>query len=136
MQPNMKTELGRITILVRDCDEAYEFYEKNLGCKKFFDLVDEKGRRYLHVGFNSELAAGIWLCEAETEEQMNCIGNQTAGKPVMVIYTDSLPQLYDKLVANGTRITREPVTINEQQFLQFTDLYGNEIVAAEKDSTS
>ncbi len=127
----MKSELGRVTILVKDCDEAYEFYEKNLGCRKFFDLTDEKGRRYLHVGFDSELTAGIWLSEAETEEEVERIGNQTGRKPALVIYTDSLAEFYDRLVGNGTEITKEPGTVNDQQFLGFRDLYGNEIVVVE-----
>lgn len=127
----MKTQLGRITILVTDCDEAYEFYEKNLGCKKFFDLIDENGRRYLHVGFDTDIAAGIWLCEAETEEQKCRIGDQTGGKPAFVLYTDSFVEFYDNLLSNGTKIKREPATVNDYQVLHFVDLYGNEIVVAE-----
>lgn len=127
----MKTELGRVTILVNNCDEAYEFYEKNLGVKKFFDLVGENGKRYLHVGFDSELAAGMWLSEAEGDEEIKRVGNQTAGKPVLVIYTDSLPAFYDRLLQNGTGIRREPETVNEQQVLEFEDLYGNTIVVVE-----
>ncbi len=127
----MKNQLGRITILVKDCDEAYEFYEKNLGCKKFFDLLDESGKRYLHVGFDTDIAAGIWLCEAETEEERKRIGDQTGGKPAFVIYTDSFAEFYDNLISNGTRIKKEPATVNDYRVLHFIDLYGNEIVAAE-----
>ncbi len=127
----MKTELGRVTILVKDCDEAFEFYEKNLGCKKFFDLVMENGKRYLHLGFEPDLSAGIWLSEAEDDDELRRVGNQTGKKPVLVVYTDSIAEFYDRLVANGTTITREPKSADEQQSVQFTDLYGNQIVAVE-----
>lgn len=128
----MKTELGRITILVKDCDEAYDFYEKNLGCKKFFDLVDSHGKRYLHVGFDTDLAAGIWLSEAETEEEFTRIGDQTGGKPAFVVYTDSFDEFHERLISNGTEIIEEPAVSHGHKSVHFRDLYGNIIVAVDK----
>lgn len=124
----MKTELGRIVILVNDYDEAFDFYEKNLGCKKFFDLTDERGLRFLHVGFNSESNAGIWFLKPETEEQSKRVGNQTAGQPVFVLYTDSFEELIEKLMQNKVNIIREPEITPDSMSLNFLDLYGNEIV--------
>ena len=124
----MNTELGRIVILVNDYDEAFEFYEENLGCKKFFDLTDEKGFRYLHIGFNSESTAGVWFLKAETKEQKACVGNQTGGQPVFVLYTDSFEEQLEKLVKNEIKIVGEPAVTPESMSLNFLDLYGNEIV--------
>ncbi|MBK8549717.1 MAG: VOC family protein [Ignavibacteria bacterium] len=124
----MKTEFGRIVILVNDYDEAFDFYEKNLGCKKFFDLTDERGLRYLHVGFNSESNGGIWFLKAETEEQKGRVGNQTSGQPVFVLYTDSFEELMEKLIQNKVNIIREPEVTPDSMSLNFLDLYGNEIV--------
>ena len=124
----MKTELGRIVILVNDYDEAFKFYEENLGCKKFFDLTDRKNLRYMHVGFNSESTAGIWFLLAETEEQKKRVGNQTAGQPAFVLYTDSFEKLLNKFLENGVKILRDPEVTSEFMSLNFLDLYGNEIV--------
>ncbi len=124
----MKTEFGRIVILVNDYDEAFNFYEKNLGCKKFFDLTDDKDRRYLHVGFNSESIGGIWFLKAVTDEQKKRVGNQTAGQPVFVLYTDSFEELMNTLIENKVEIIREPEITDDSMSLSFLDLYGNEIV--------
>ena len=124
----MKTELGRLVILVNDYDEAFKFYEENLGCKKFFDLTDERGLRYLHVGFNSESIAGIWFLKAETDEQKDRVGNQTAGQPVFALYTDSFEELLETLRKNKVKITKEPEVSSDSMSLNFLDLYGNEIV--------
>ncbi len=124
----MKTELGRIVILVNDYDEAFKFYEENLGCKKFFDLTDERNLRYLHIGFHSESTAGIWFLKAETEEQKNLVGKQTADQPVFVLYTDSFQELFEKFLENKVKILRDPEVTQEYMSLSFLDLYGNEIV--------
>lgn len=124
----MKTELGRIVILVNDYDEAFKFYEENLGCKKFFDLTDERNLRYLHIGFHSESTAGIWFLKAETEEQKNLVGKQTADQPVFVLYTDSFQELFEKFLENKVKILRDPEVTQEYMSLNFLDLYGNEIV--------
>lgn len=131
----MKTELGRIVILVNDYDEAFKFYEVNLGCKKFFDLNDDRNLRYLHVGFNSESTAGIWFLKAETDEQKKCVGNQTAGQPVFVLYTDSFQEIFEKFLENEVKILRDPEVTKEYMSLNFLDLYGNEIVLVQLANT-
>ena len=124
---NKKTELGRVVLLVNDYDEAFDFYEKNLGCKKFFDLTDKKGLRYLHIGFNSESSAGIWFLKAKTDEEKERVGNQTSGQPVFVLYTDSFDDHLEKLLENEVSIVREPEITEEYMLLNFSDLYGNVI---------
>ncbi|HMQ68300.1 MAG TPA: VOC family protein [Ignavibacteria bacterium] len=123
----MNTKLGRVVILVKDYDEAFEFYEKNLGCKKFFDLTDDRGLRYLHVGFNSESSAGIWFLKAITDEEKERVGNQTSGQPVFVLYTDSFDDHLETLINNEVKIVREPEITEEYMLLNFLDLYGNVI---------
>jgi len=126
----MELSLGRIILLVNDYDEAFEFYERALLCKKFFDIT-EKGQRFLHISLNANDKAGIWFLKAETDEQKLRVGNQTSGQPVFVIYTDSLEEYYNHLVNENVRIVRKPVDIPEYKFFHFLDLYGNEIVMVE-----
>ncbi|MEO8664166.1 MAG: VOC family protein [Ignavibacteria bacterium] len=124
----MKTELGRVVLLVENYDEAFKFYEKILGCKKFFDLKDETGQRFLHICFDSESPAGIWFLKADTEEQKSRIGNQTSGIPVFVLYTDSFEELLERFIQNNIKIVKGPEVTAEAMSLNFLDLYGNEIV--------
>lgn len=126
----MELCLGRIIVLVSDYDEAFEFYERVLLCKKFFDIT-ENGQRFLHIGLNANDKAGIWFLKPQTEEQKLRIGNQTGGQPVFVIYTDSLEEFYNHLINENVKIVREPVEIPEYKYFHFLDLYGNEIVMVE-----
>lgn len=126
----MDIEFGRITILVNDYDEAFAFYEKALSCKKFFDLV-ENDRRFLHVGLNAKDKSGIWFLKAETSEQKKLVGNQTVGMPLMVLYTDSIDELYDHMNNLEIKITKELTEKEDSKYFQFHDLYGNEIVMVE-----
>ncbi len=124
----MTVKLGRVVILVNDYDEAFKFYEENLGCKKFFDLTNDEGKRFLHISFDSDSIGGIWFLKAESEEQKKRVGNQTSGQPVFVLYTNSFEELLDKLVENKVVIVKDPSLNGNSMSLNFLDLYGNEIV--------
>lgn len=132
----MNIELGRIVILVNDYDEAFKFYEENFGCKKFFDLTDGTGQRFLHISFGSESTAGIWFLKAETGEQQSRVGNQTGGQPALVLYTDSFDLLIEKLIRNQIKIIKETEITDEYISLSILDLYGNEIVIVERRNKS
>lgn len=127
---NTYITFGRIIILVNDYDEAFKFYERTLNCKKFFDL-NENGERFLHISLNSNDKTGIRLIKAETEEQKARVGNQTGGLPLFALYTNSLDEFYNHLIAQEVTIIKEPFEKEESKYFHFLDLYGNEIVLVE-----
>lgn len=127
----MKSYLGRTIILVKDYGEAFRFYKKNFGFGAIFDYTTEAGDRYLHIGTDPQDSCGIWFLEAQTDEQKQRVGNQTAGMPTMVIYTTSLEEQYDKLKANEVQIVKEPVRQAQFKYLHCLDLYGNELIITE-----
>jgi predicted enzyme related to lactoylglutathione lyase len=127
----MKTYLGRVVILVKDQDRAFEFYEKNFGCKKLHDSISESGKRYLHVAFMSDLNCGLWFLLPETEEGNNMIGEQTAGHPTLVIYTDEIEVLYESLIRNKVTITEKLKVLPGSKFFHCLDLYGNILTVVE-----
>lgn len=131
----MKVDLGRSVILVKDYDEAYEFYKDNFGCKKFFDITEDDGKRYLHICFDSETRAGVWFLLAETEEQKEMVGRQTGGLPVLVLYTDDFEELYENISNNDVKFKSEPDITKEYKSVSLYDLYGNEIVIVQSLST-
>ncbi|MBA4145777.1 MAG: hypothetical protein DI538_05855 [Azospira oryzae] len=125
----MKISLGRTVLLVRDYDEALHFYETNLNAKKISDTISESGKRYLHIRFEDK-AFGIWLLKAETPQQLEQVGKQTASMPALVFYTDDLMEAYRQLLRHKVTISKPPVNGGEGEFsfLHFLDLYGNEMV--------
>ncbi|MTI32280.1 VOC family protein [Xanthovirga aplysinae] len=126
-----KNHIGRIVLLVEDYEEAYAFYHKNFGFKKLFDLTTDVGQRFLHVGTEASNAIGIWFLKAEGKEQIKQIGKQTSDQPTMVIYTNSLMELYERIKNNSAKIKTEPVITPEYKFFHCFDLYGNELVVVE-----
>lgn len=130
----MNLSFGRIVILVNDYDEAYEFYERVLLCKKFFD-IEENGQRFLHIGLNATDKSGLWFLKADSKEQKNLVGKQTGGMPLFVVYTDSIDDFYSHLLNQEVVITKEPAEKEDSKYFQFLDLYGNEIVMVEMKTT-
>src|SRR5690606_11909323 len=119
----MQTSLGRAIVLVNDYDDAFRFYEKNFFCKKIFDGTGPDGQRFLHIGFpGDDNSIGIWFLKAESEAQQDRVGQQTAGQPMLVIYTDDCEKLYKRLQANGVSIAEHLVITTGSKFFHCLDL--------------
>ncbi len=103
----MKNYPGRMILLIEDYEKARSFYENNFGFKKIYDVTTDAGQRFLHMGSDSTDKFGIWFLKAESKEQKERIGNQTAGQPTLVIYTTSLDLLNKKLNENKIRFISE-----------------------------
>lgn len=127
----MKNQIGRMVILVEDYDQALHFYQSNFGFKILHDVTTDVGQRFLHIGTEKMDALGIWFLKAQGKEEQQKVGSQTSGQPAMVIYTDSLTELYEKMKGNGVKMKTEPVITPEYKFFHCFDLYGNEIVVVQ-----
>ncbi|WP_101254576.1 VOC family protein [Streptomyces barkulensis] len=120
--------LGRLTVLVDDPDDALAFYRDVLGLRVLYDRT-AGGYRYLHLGVPGQEGAGLWLMPATGEEERRLVGRQTGGQPLLVLHTDDLGAVADRLREHGVRMwdLREGA---DGGSLHFADLYGNVIVAA------
>jgi predicted enzyme related to lactoylglutathione lyase len=123
----MFSNLGRIVILIEDYDQALQFYSEKLGFEKIVD-IDAGERRYLHIRLPGQGNTGIWLMKAESDAERARIGNQTAGQPCMVFYTDDFNSTYNELVRKDVRFVKAPREEAGATFAHFVDLYGNEII--------
>lgn len=123
--------VGRTVILVRDLSEAYAWYTETLG----FTTIFNNGQ-FIHVGPADHQKVGVWLLQAESEEQRALVGRQNGGAPVMVLYTDDCRSTYQDLSARGVRFASEPRETSDDAVVHFYDLYGNHFVLVElKDGT-
>lgn len=123
----MMNSLVHVALVVRDYDEAIEFYTGKLG----FTLVEdtfqpEQNKRWVVVApAGSERGATLLLARASTAEQEKFIGNQTGGRVFLFLSTDDFDRDYQRFVAAGVTFTRPPTQASYGTVAVFEDLYGN-----------
>ena len=121
----MKNKIALITLLVRDYDEAIQFYTQRLG----FDLLEDSAlseeKRWVRVRSKESEGMSLLLAKATSEEEKKAIGNQTGGRVFLFIYTDDFRQAHELLVRNKVEIVRGPSEEVYGSVLVFKDLYGN-----------
>ncbi len=125
----MIKRLARVTILVRDQDEALWFYTEALGLEKRTDLALEPGMRWLTVAPKDQNDLEIVLQkpspEMHGEEGAKKMLEQVGKGTTWVFYTDDCRAEYEVLRSRGVRFTSSP---QEQPYgteAVFVDLYGN-----------
>jgi predicted enzyme related to lactoylglutathione lyase len=121
--------LGRVVVLVRDYDEALDFYCTAFGAHVLFDAPSPLGGRYLHVGFGGETGAGIWLLRVGPDAER--VGRQTGGEPVAVFYTSDVEGAVARVTEAGGAILRPVESTGDASFAHVADLYGNVFVLVE-----
>ena len=122
----MNQALGLVALLVRDYDEALDFYTRALGFELVEDTpVPEQGKRWVVVRPPGSRGACLLLARAGNEAQLQHVGSQTGGRVFLFLYTDDLRRDHARFVANGVRFVREPQQQPHGEVAVFADLYGN-----------
>lgn len=123
----MKRFIAQISLLVRDYDEALDFYINVLGFVVVEDTVLSHGKRWVVIRPSNAQNQGcnLLLAKATGDEQEQCIGNQAGGRVFLFLYTDDFEREHELLVAKGVKIVRAPSDEVYGKVLVFRDLYGN-----------
>ncbi len=122
----MNQVIAHVALVVRDYDEALDFYVGVLG----FRLVEdsprpEQDKRWVVVAPPGGSATSLLLARASTPEQQALIGNQTGGRVFLFLQTDDFWRDHDRLVAAGVTFVRPPAEQDYGTVAVFRDLYGN-----------
>lgn len=122
----MKQDIAHVALVVRDYDEAIDFYTRKLG----FTLVEdeyqpEQDKRWVIVAPPGSTGATLLLARASTAEQVRFIGNQAGGRVFLFLSTDDFQRDYDRMIAAGVEFVRPPVAAPYGTVAVFLDLYGN-----------
>lgn len=120
----MKQRLVHIALVVRDYDEAIEFYTKKLNFNLVEDTKLSDVKRWVMVSPPGSECC-LLLARAATAEQETRIGNQTGGRVFLFLYTDSFERDYQNLLDRGVTIVRPPSKEPYGTVAVFSDLYGN-----------
>ena len=122
----MKQSLALVAIVVRDYDEAIDFYTRVLG----FTLVEdtyqpEHDKRWVVVSPPEAKESRILLARASNDEQHAHVGNQTGGRVFLFLHTDDFRRDYERYRAAGVEFVRPPTEQPYGTVAVFKDLYGN-----------
>ncbi|MGL3821546.1 VOC family protein [Sphingopyxis sp. R3-92] len=123
-----RQSLAHIALVVRDYDEAIDFYVGTLGFTLVADEYQpEQEKRWVLVASpgNPTGGATILLARASSAEQSKFIGDQAGGRVFLFLQTDDFQRDYQRLLDKGVRIEREPVDADYGTVAVFLDLYGN-----------
>lgn len=121
--------LGRVVVLVDDVDEAAAFYDSALGFAVLHDQTTD-GYRRVHIGVPGQDGVGLWLLPIVGEEDRSLLGRQAGGYPLIVLYTEDLQAVQDRLRSLHVRTWNERDDL-ESRSLHLADLYGNVIIVAQ-----
>ena len=122
----MNRRIAHIAILVRDYDEAIEFYTQKLGFILLEDTILSETKRWVLVTPVSDSSScDLLLARATNETQENFIGNQTGGRVFLFLDTDDFHRDYHDFMAKGIKFIREPIKEEYGVVAVFEDLYGN-----------
>lgn len=117
-----------VTFVVRDYDEAIDFFVRLLG----FDLVEDspsvaesgRAKRWVVVRPPSG-GTGLLLAEADGEEQRRAVGNQTGGRVAFFLRVDDFAAAFEHMRDGGVEFLTAPREEPYGSVAIFRDIAGN-----------
>lgn len=122
----MKQTIVHIALVVKDYDEAIDFYTNKLHFTLIEDTYQpEQDKRWVVVAPPGSTGTTLLLARASKPEQERFIGNQAGGRVFLFLNTDDFWRDYNDMLAKGIKFIREPKTQDYGTVAVFEDLYGN-----------
>jgi catechol 2,3-dioxygenase-like lactoylglutathione lyase family enzyme len=122
----MSQSISHIALVVRDYDEALDFYVNKLNFTVIEDIPQpEQNKRWVVVAPPGGSGTTLLLARAAKPEQLLAVGNQTGGRVFLFLNSDDFWRDFRAMKANGIKFVREPKQADYGMVAVFEDLYGN-----------
>jgi len=122
----MITGIAQTALIVREYEEAIEFYCGKLGFIVAEDTQLEK-KRWVRLRAPGGKGSEILLSKAVDDKQRAAVGNQTGGRVLFFLHTDNFDADYARFKSSGIEFTEGPSEAAHGKVAVFKDLYGNRI---------
>ena len=121
----MKQFIAHIALVVKDYDEAINFYREKLGFSLVEDTILSETKRWVLIRPPGSGECSLLLAKAAKPEQERVVGNQTGGRVFLFLFTDHFERDYENMLKKGIRFVRSPAKEEYGTVAVFEDLYGN-----------
>lgn len=122
----MTQSIVHIALVVKEYDEAIDFYTKKLNFVLVEDTyLPEQDKRWVVVAPPGSSGTTILLARASKPEQLSFIGNQAGGRVFLFLGTDDFWRDYNHMISKGIEFVRAPEEQSYGTVAVFKDLYGN-----------
>lgn len=114
-------------LVVREYDEAKQFYCEKLGFEVVEDTPLAEGKRWVRIRPVGKQGSDIILSRAADEKQRSAVGNQAGGRVLFFFHTNDFAADYQAMRLNGVEFVEEARHESYGTVAVFKDLYGNRI---------
>ncbi len=121
----MNQRIAHITLVVKDYDQAIQFYTKKLDFELLEDTIIDELKRWVVLAPPGAKECGLLLAKAANEQQLASVGNQTGGRVFLFLFTDNFLRDYTNMLEKGINFIRPPKEEPYGMVAVFEDLYGN-----------
>ena len=127
--------IGALALVVRDYDEAIEFFTKKLQFNLLEDTPLDGDKRWVLVAPRGSTGTNLLLAKADSPTQEFAIGNQTGGRVFLFLHTDDFWRDYNEMQSRGVKFAETPREEPYGTVAVFFDLYANKWDLIELKST-
>lgn len=122
----MNAAIALTTLVVRDYEEAIDFYVGKLGFSVLEDRpVPAQHKRWVVVAPPGGAGSALLLARAANPQQAARIGDQAGGRVIAFLHTDDFWRDYRAFRARGVEFMETPREEAYATVAVFRDLYGN-----------
>jgi len=121
----MSSKIGLVTVLVRDYDEAIDYYVNKMGFRVVEDTKMSETSRFVIIEPTGSTASQLLLAQAVTEQELAAVGNQAGGRVFLFLNTDDFYRDYNAMKEKGVTFLETPREEVYATVVVLQDLYGN-----------
>ena len=125
MKSSPRQQIATVTLVVRDYDEARDWYTGVLGFACVEDTDLGGGKRWVVVAPPGSHGARLLLARAASPGQAARIGDQTGGRVALFLETKDFVSDFKVLKERGVEFLEAPRDEPYGAVAVFADLYGN-----------
>lgn len=116
-------KLALTALLVRDYDEAIEWYCNVLGFRLVIDKAMGGGKRWVEIAADG--GGALLLAKAKKPEELAAVGNQHGGRVGLFLHVEDFDATYRRLTEANAHLDEQPRNEPYGKVVVFRDLYGN-----------